>query len=49
MRLVWVIDPRKRKAVVYRSLSDVREVSSDDLLDGEDVLPGFRCRLGDIL
>jgi len=49
VRLVWVIDPRKAKAVVYRSLSDVRELGPDDPLDGEDVVPGFRCRLGDLL
>jgi Uma2 family endonuclease len=49
VRLVWVIDPRKARAVVYRSLSDVRELSPDDALDGEDVLPGFRCTLGEIL
>lgn len=49
VRLVWVIDPRKAKAVVYRSLSEVTELQPSDHLDGEDVLPGFRCRLGDLL
>jgi len=49
VRLVWVIDPRKARAVVYRSLSDVRELGREDALDGEDVLPGFRCTLGEIL
>jgi Uma2 family endonuclease len=49
VRLVWVIDPQKAKAVVYRSLSDVSELTGDDELDGGDVLPGFRCRLSEIL
>jgi Uma2 family endonuclease len=49
VRLVWVIDPRSAKAVVYRSLSDVRELGPGDDLNGADVLPGFRCRLGDVL
>jgi len=49
VRLVWIIDPRKARAVVYRSLSDVRKLGSEDALDGEDVLPGFRCTLGEIL
>ena len=49
VRLVWVIDPRKAKAVAYRSLSDVTELQADDELDGLDVLPGFRCRLSEIL
>jgi Uma2 family endonuclease len=49
VRLVWVIDPRKAKAIVYKSLSDVTELEADDELDGGEVLPGFRCRLGDLL
>ena len=48
VRLVWVIDPQKRRATAYRSLLDVRELGPEDPLDGEDVVPGFRCRLGDI-
>ena len=49
VRLIWVIDPRPGRAVVYRSLSDVRELGTDGEIDGEDVVPGFRCALRDIL
>lgn len=49
VRLVWVIDPMQRQAACYRSLTDVRHVAIDDELDGEDVLPGFRCRLSELL
>jgi Uma2 family endonuclease len=49
VRLIWVIDPRHARAVVHRSLSDVRELGPDGVFDGEDVVPGFRCALGDIL
>jgi len=49
VRLIWVIDPRHGRAVVHRSLSDVRELGPDGVLDGEDVLPGFRCALRDLL
>jgi Uma2 family endonuclease len=49
VRLVWVVDPRKAQAVVYRSLTDVREVRLDDYLEGGDVLSGFRCQLREIL
>ena len=49
VRLVWVIDPQKRQAAVYRTITSVREVSGDGALDGEDVLPGFRCPLSEIL
>lgn len=47
VRLVWVIDPRQRTAVAYKSLTDVRTLGPDGVLDGEDVLPGFHCRLVD--
>lgn len=47
-RLVWVLDPELRTAAVYRSLTDIRRLSEIDCLDGEDVLPGFGCVLGDI-
>jgi Uma2 family endonuclease len=49
VRLVWVIDPRRRTAAVYRSLTDVRQLSSGDSLDGEEVLPGFQCRLAEVI
>lgn len=49
VRLVWVIDPRERTAAIHRSLTQVRMVGADDLLEGEDVLPGFRCRLAEVL
>ena len=48
VRLVWVIDPRTSTAVLYKSLTDVREIGVDGDLDGGEVIPGFRCRLRDI-
>ena len=48
VRLVWVIDPVKRQAAVYRTTTEACHIESDGELDGEDVLPGFRCRLSDI-
>jgi Uma2 family endonuclease len=47
--LVWVLDPKTRTATIHRSLSSVRTVAESGDLDGEDVLPGFRCSLADIL
>ena len=47
--LVWVIDPKRRTAAVHRSLTDVRILGPDDALDGEDVVPGFRCGLAEIV
>jgi Uma2 family endonuclease len=48
VRLVWVIDPVQRRAAVYRSLTDVQELGAGDFLDGDDVVPGFRCPLTEI-
>ena len=49
VRLVWVLDPARQHARVYRADGTVSIVGSDEELDGEQVLPGFRCRLGEIL
>ena len=49
VRLVWVIDPRRRTAAVYRSLTDVRQLGPEDSLDGEEVLRGFQCRLAEVI
>jgi Uma2 family endonuclease len=49
VRLVWVVDPKKGEAAIYRSLTDARTLQSTDSLDGEDVLPGFRCSLAEVL
>ena len=49
VRLVWVIDPKRRRAAVYRSTTDVREILEDGVLDGEDVVPGFAVALAEIL
>lgn len=48
-RLAWVIDPAERTAVVHRRTGDVRVLTEAEALDGEDVLPGFRCALAEIL
>jgi Uma2 family endonuclease len=48
-RLVWVIDPEARTVTVYESASHVATLREDDVLDGGDVLPGFRCRPSDFL
>jgi Uma2 family endonuclease len=47
--LVWVINPGTRRAHVYRHDGSVTWLGEDDELSGEDVVPGFRCRLESIL
>ncbi len=48
-RLVWVIDPGRQEAWVYRSDGSISTVGLEDSLDGEDILPGFSCPLESIL
>ncbi len=43
VRLVWVINPRNHTVRVYRADGSSGSLREDDELDGEDVLPGFRC------
>lgn len=47
-RLVWVIDPKKKTAVAYRTLEMPRRIDAGGKLDGEDVLPGFEIPLASI-
>ena len=39
--LVWIVDPVRRNARVYRADGSEAILGPDDSLDGEDVLPGF--------
>jgi Uma2 family endonuclease len=38
---VWVFDPRKRRVLVYRSPEDVTELGVGQVLEDEELLPGF--------
>ncbi len=44
-RLVWVIDPARHEATIYRQDGTVALLNYDGALRGEDVLPGFTCPL----
>lgn len=48
VRLVWVVYPDSWTVTVVRSLLDREELTADDILDGDDVLHGFSCRVGEI-
>jgi Uma2 family endonuclease len=45
VRLVWLIDPKKRSARVYTSPADFRTLDDEESLDGGDILPGFTLSL----
>lgn len=48
-RLVWVVDPARRRARVYRADGSDASVETDGALAGEDVVPGFTCKLSAVL
>jgi len=47
--LVWVIYPKARKARVFRLDGPPAVLGEDDVLSGEEIIPGFRCPLREIL
>ena len=47
--LIWVIYPKARMVNVLRLDGPPRELREDDELSGEDIIPGFRCPLREIL
>jgi Uma2 family endonuclease len=42
VRLIWIVYPKTKHVLVYRSGSSVQRLGVDDELSGEDVLPDFR-------
>jgi Uma2 family endonuclease len=48
-RVVWVLDPGRRRGIIYRADGSVDLLEEPDALSGEDVLPGFSCPLADVL
>ena len=43
VRMVWIVDPKDESITVYRLPGQGVKRSRDELVDGEDVLPGFSC------
>jgi Uma2 family endonuclease len=48
VRLTWIVNPDEREVQVYRGNGTYLLVQNGDALDGEDVIPGFRCPLAEI-
>lgn len=48
-RLAWVLDPGRQHARIYRADGTVTIVGPAEDLDGENVVPGSRCPLREIL
>jgi Uma2 family endonuclease len=47
-RLLWVLYPGTRTVYVFRQPTDVTRLIASDDPSGEDVLPGFFCRVEEL-
>jgi Uma2 family endonuclease len=47
-KLVWLIYPRKRMVEIYYANGDIDILHEGDMLNGEDILPGFTLAVSDI-
>lgn len=48
VQLVWVIDPERRTAHVYRRDGSETAIAPNGVLDGERLLSGFSCALSEL-
>jgi Uma2 family endonuclease len=48
VRLIWVINPDLRTVKIYRPGRPITEVCNGDELSGEDVVPGFACKVSNL-
>ena len=47
-RLVWVIEPVAKTVTVYRSKTNIKTLTFEDTLIGEDVVEGFSCQVAQL-
>jgi len=47
-QLVWIITPHDYSATILRAQGLEGRIGEDGMLDGENVVPGFRCALHDL-
>jgi Uma2 family endonuclease len=46
--MVWVVNPRRRTVTVHRPGGQPAVLREGDMLDGQDVVPGFTCPIAPI-
>ncbi|HXD87398.1 MAG TPA: Uma2 family endonuclease, partial [Urbifossiella sp.] len=47
-RLIWVVSPHTRSVLIRRLDGSCAELREDGELSGEDVIPGFRCKVAEL-
>ncbi|MGI8656354.1 MAG: Uma2 family endonuclease [Pyrinomonadaceae bacterium] len=45
---VWVVDAKKRTINIHRKQADVAVLTEKDMLDGADVVHGFKCKVAEV-
>lgn len=45
---VWLVAPESKTVTIYYSFTDVKILTERDALTCENLLPGFRCAVGDL-
>ena len=48
VRLVWVVDPKKKTIRIHRANGTIQDLRVGDELSGEEVIPGFRCPVSEV-
>jgi len=46
--MVWIVDPEFRTVTVYRKANEGRILHESATVSGEDVIPGFSCRVAEL-
>ena len=47
-RMVWVVNPKRQTITVFRPSADPQTLAEKDVLEGQDVVPGFRCVVAEV-
>ena len=47
-KLVWTINPKRKSVTVHRASKGASTLYENDELNGENVVPGFSCRVSEI-
>jgi Uma2 family endonuclease len=47
-QMVWILNPKRRIIHVQRPHAEVQTLTANDILDGQDIVPGLRCNAADI-
>ena len=48
VRMVWIVDTEDRTVAVYCSMDEGHILHESAILEGDDVLPGFKCRVAEL-